>query len=273
MHRLVICTLVTLLAVSSACDQPEAPAGKQPSSAKQPKAGGQPQADSQNAENPCLQFDKLNTMVRDGRINRETARQAIQELLPKIRNYFYANGGTDSAPEAWRFPIEGYGAKSIGGKNGSGYLPKGYDYFDGNKHGGHPAHDIFITDKNQDELDDMTGKPANVLSVRNGVVVASAREWAIGSELRGGKYVYVFDPAANSLIYYAHNKEVFVKLGDIVTAGKVLATVGRSGKSANAARSPTHLHIMWLVFADGYLKPNDLYPALLKAETSLKPKP
>jgi murein DD-endopeptidase MepM/ murein hydrolase activator NlpD len=273
MHRLAICTLVTLLAVSSACDQPEAPAGKQQSSVKQPKADSQPKPENQSAENPCLQFDKLNTLVRDGLINRETARQKIQELLPKIRDYFYANGGTDSAPEAWRFPIEGYGPKSIGGKNGSGYLPKGYDYFDGNRHGGHPAHDIFIMDKNQDELDDATRKPVNVLSVRNGVVVASANEWTVGSELRGGKYIYVFDPAINGLIYYAHNKEVFVKPGEIVTAGRVLATVGRSGKSASAARSPTHLHIMWLVFTDGYPKPNDLYPALLKAETSLKPKP
>jgi murein DD-endopeptidase MepM/ murein hydrolase activator NlpD len=268
MHRLAICTLVTFLALGSACDQPEAPSSKPPSTVKQP-----PAVSDQTAENPCIQFDKLNTLVRDGLIEREAARLKIKELLPKIQEYFYANGGKDSAQNAWLFPIEGYGAKSIGGKNGNGYIPKGYDYFGGNKHGGHPAHDIFITDKNQDERDDATAKPVNVLSVRNGVVVASVNEWAVGSELRGGKYVYVYDPALNSLIYYAHNKEVFVKPGDIVTAGKVLATIGRSGKSANEARSPTHLHIMWLVFADGYPKPNDLYPALLKAGTSLKPKP
>jgi hypothetical protein len=267
MHRLATCTLVTLLALGSACDQPEAPSGKPQPAIKQPEAGA-----SQRAENPCIQFDRLNTLVRDGLIEREAARLKIKDLLPKIREYFYATGGKDSAPDAWLFPIEGYGAKSIGGKNGSGYIPKGYDYFDGNKHGGHPAHDIFITDKNQDERDDVTGKPVNVLSVRNGVVVACANEWAVGSALRGGRYIYVFDPATNSLIYYAHNKEVFVKPGDVVTSGKVLATIGRSGKSANEARSPTHLHIMWLVFADDYPKPNDLYPALLKAGTSLKPK-
>src|SRR5215213_7551356 len=103
MHKSAICTLVTLLALSSACDQPEAPSSKPQPSVKQPKADA-----SQSTENPCLQFDKLNTLVRDGLIARETARLKIKELLPKIRDYFYANGGTDSAPDAWLFPIEGY---------------------------------------------------------------------------------------------------------------------------------------------------------------------
>lgn len=266
MSRIALCTFITCLALNLACGQSEPPPSRQ-TSVKQPVTDT-----GQKAENPCVQFDKLNTLVRDGLIDRETARQKIKELLPKLRDYFYANGGKDSAPEAWQFPIEGYGVKSIGGKNGSGYIPKGYDYFDGNKHGGHPAHDIFITDKNQDELDDATGKPVNVLSVRNGVVVAGSNEWMVGSALRGGRYLYVFDPAINSLIYYAHNKEVFVKPGDIVIAGQVLATIGRSGKSANASRSPTHLHIMWLEFADDYPKPNDLYPSLLNARMSSKPK-
>lgn len=266
MHKLALYTLATLLALGSACGQPEAQSNQQ-STGSQPKTTA-----SQSPENPCVQFDKLNTLVRDGQMEKEAARQKIKELLPKIRDYFYANVGSDSALDAWRFPIEGYAAKSIGGKNGEGYIPKGYDYFDGNKHGGHPAHDIFITDKNQDDLDDGTGKPVNVLSVRNGVVVASVNEWMVGSALRGGRYVYVFDPAINSLIYYAHNREVFVKPGDIVTAGQVLATIGRTGKSANEARSPTHLHIMQLIVADGYPKPNDLYPALLKVGTSVKPK-
>jgi murein DD-endopeptidase MepM/ murein hydrolase activator NlpD len=216
---------------------------------------------------PCLQFDELNTLVRDGLIDRDTARARIKELLPALRDYFYANGGTDSPPDDWVFPLEGYNQRSIGGTRGSGFVPKGYDYFDGNKHGGHPAHDIFITDKNQDGLDDNTHKPINVLSMKNGLVVAIASEWKVGSDLRGGKYIYVFEPATSSLIYYAHNSELFVKPGDVVKAGTVLATVGRSGKNAHPSRSPTHLHIMWLVFDDGYPRPKDLYQLLLKART------
>lgn len=106
--------------------------------------------------------------------------------------------------------------------------------------------------------------------MKSGVVVASASEWVAGSELRGGKYVYVLEPITNSLIYYAHNREIFVRPGDVVTAGTVLATVGRTGKSANASRSPTHLHIMKLIFDDGQLNPDNLYQALLKARSAPK---
>ena len=218
-----------------------------------------------DSENPCIQFDRLNTLVRDGLIDRETARKRIKELLPRLKTYFYAKGGADSPKNDWVFPVHGYNQESIGGVGGNGYASKGYDYFDGNKHVGHPAHDIFITDKNQDTIDDTTHAPVKVLGMKSGVVVATANEWAVGSGLRGGKYVYVFEPFTNSLIYYAHNGEIFVKPGDLVRAGDVLATVGRSGKNAAASRSPTHLHIAWLVIDEGYPRPNDLYHVLLKA--------
>ncbi len=259
MSQIISCIMLALLASSLACNRAETSARKQ-TPARPPQASSSPES-----ENPCVQFNQLNTLIRDGLVGKEAAHNKIKELLPKIRAYFQAKGGTDSPPDTWVFPVEGYHPRSIGGVKGKGYVPKGYDYFDGNKHGGHAAHDIFITDKNQDELDDVTGKPVNVLSMRNGVVVASVNEWPVGSELRGGRYVYVFDPALNSLIYYAHNREVLVKPGDLVKAGQALATVGRSGKSAYASRSPTHLHIMQLVFEDGYPKPNDLYQALLRA--------
>lgn len=216
------------------------------------------------SENPCLEFDRLNTQVRDGLIDREPARNRIKSLLPRLKAYFYARGGIDSPKDDWVFPVQGYNQSSIGGVEGSGYVSKGYDYFDGNKHLGHPAHDIFINDKNQDGLDDNTHKPVNVLAMKSGVVVATANEWLVGSELRGGKYVYVFEPSTNSLIYYAHNNELFVRPGDMVKAGSVLAIVGRSGKYANPSRSPTHLHVGWLVIENGYPKPRDLYQALLR---------
>ncbi|MEW6734103.1 MAG: M23 family metallopeptidase [Acidobacteriota bacterium] len=217
------------------------------------------------AENPCLEFDKVNTLVRDGLIDRKEAQNKIRELIPKIRDYFQARGGHNTTPENWIFPVKGYGPKAIGGSNGNGYLPKGYDYFDGNKHGGHPAHDIFINDRNQDELDDTNGKLVEILSMTSGVVVARANEWQPGSELRGGKYIYIYNPATNGLFYYAHNREIFPELGAIVKPGDVIATMGRSGKNAAATRSPTHLHITYLIIEDGYPKPKDLYQALLSA--------
>lgn len=46
-------------------------------------------------KNPCEEFNVLNTEVRDGIISRDDARNKIRELLPKIKEYFYKNGGTE----------------------------------------------------------------------------------------------------------------------------------------------------------------------------------
>ena len=184
------------------------------------------------------------------------------ELLPRIRDDFRARGGTDTPSGGERFPVQGYGAESIGGTNGSGYQPGGYDWFDGYKSAGHPGHDIFIHDRNQDALDDRTGAPVNILSIATGIVVACAREWSAESRLRAGRYVYAYSPSHNGIFYYAHAGSVLVAPGDLVTAGQPIATVGRSGRNASAPRSPTHLHVMFLSVEDGSPKPKDIYPLL-----------
>lgn len=213
---------------------------------------------------PCVEFDRLYARIRDGHIARADALSQIRILLPRIRAWFDTHGGIVAPPDTWRFPLEGYGAGDIGGTRGSGYVADGYDYFDGYKSHGHPGHDIFIHDRNQDDLDDGTGKPVNVLSISSGVVVAEATDWAPDSVLRGGRYIYVYDPLANGMFYYAHNRSVLVKPGDVVRPGQVIATAGRSGRNAAAPRSPTHLHIMFLAMDDGYPKPRDIYQDLLR---------
>jgi peptidoglycan LD-endopeptidase LytH len=215
--------------------------------------------------NPCVEFDRLYAQIRDRKIPHESARAQVRELVPRIQAYFQARRTTPTAPENWRFPLEGYGAESIGGKDGSGYVATGYDYFDGYKSHGHPGHDLFIHDRNRDELDDQTGKPVAVLSISTGVVVAIAADWPPDSPLRGGRYVYVYDPAAGGMFYYAHNRAVLVSPGEIVTAGQTIAYVGRSGRNASAPRSPTHLHVMFLAIEeDGYPRPRDIYADLLR---------
>jgi peptidoglycan LD-endopeptidase LytH len=216
---------------------------------------------------PCEDFNTLNSQVRDGLISREDARNKIRELLLEIKEYYYQNGGKDISDKEWVFPLKGYTSASIGGVNGSGYQPKSYDYFDGNRHGGHPAYDIFIYDKNQDDLDDYTGQPVSILSVSNGVVIACEPGWDAGSDLRGGKYIYIYDPAYDGIFYYAHNSKIFVKAGDIVKAGDVIAECGRTGLNAYKKRSPTHLHLMYLQVEDGYPKPKNIYEELLNAKT------
>jgi hypothetical protein len=217
--------------------------------------------------NPCDEFNDVNTKVRDGLISKDVAIERIKELVPKIKAYFSESGGVESTEDEWVFPLEGYTASSIGGKNGSGYKPKGYDYFDGNNHGGHPAHDIFIMDKDQDDLDDYTVQPVNILSVTNGVVIACEPDWEAGSDLRGGKYIYVYDPLSEGFFYYAHNRNIFVKPGDLVKAGQIIAECGRTGLNAYKRRSPTHLHLMFLKVEDGYPKPEDIYRKLLKSSS------
>jgi murein DD-endopeptidase MepM/ murein hydrolase activator NlpD len=214
---------------------------------------------------PCVAFDALYAQIRDQTIDRTSALAQVQTLLPAIRAYYDERRPHGAAAATWRFPLAGYGAESIGGTNGSGYQSKGYDWFDGRNSKGHPGHDIFIHDRNQDTLDDRTGKPVTVLSVASGVVVAYSPDWNPKSELRGGKYVYVYSPDANGIFYYAHNASILVKPGDIVSAGQPIATVGRTGRNAAEKRSPTHLHVMLLaVDAGGYPRPRDIYADLLR---------
>ena len=219
-----------------------------------------------SSDNPCRDFDILYKQIRDSQISRQDAVVQINELIPSIRKYFFDNGGKEYPNDDWVFPLKGYGSSSIGGTNGSGYVISGYDFFDGNKHGGHPAHDIFIVDRNQDCIDDNTGKPVDVLSMSSGVVISLDKEWDANSDLRGGKYIIIYDTYSDALFYYAHNNSVVVNIGDIVKPGDKISEVGRSGLNAYKKRSPTHLHISFFLIDEGDIKPDDIYGDLLSAK-------
>jgi murein DD-endopeptidase MepM/ murein hydrolase activator NlpD len=167
--------------------------------------------------------------------------------------------------KGWVFPLRGYNSRAAGGQNGSGYLAGRYSYWQGNAHGGHPAHDIFILDKDQNCMDDRTGKAVDVLSCTNGIVVATETQWEPGSPQRGGNYVVVFSPEEQRLFYYAHNQNVLVQPGDRVTAGSKLAEVGRTGANAAKKRSPTHLHLMVLKLNNGLPVPDNPWVQLKNA--------
>jgi len=211
----------------------------------------------------CVDFNSLNNKIRDGLISKQEALKNIQKLLPQLRNYYNSRKDTSIKKNKWVFPVQGYSSKTIGGKDGSGYIASSYNFFDGNKHGGHPAHDIFIVDKNQDCIDDITKKPVNVLSMTGGIVIAVELVWDTISNLRGGKYIWIYDPNSNSFFYYAHNRNVFVRPCDIVNPGDTIATVGRTGLNAFKKRSPTHLHIMQLKLDSTYYpRPTNCYEEL-----------
>ena len=117
----------------------------------------------------CLRFNELNTRIRDGQINSQAAQDSIRILAREIENNYDQKISVRSSEEKWVFPVSGYTSRAIGGTNGNGYIANGYNYFDGNKHGGHPAHDIFINDKNQDCIDDKTKKYIQALSMTSGI--------------------------------------------------------------------------------------------------------
>jgi murein DD-endopeptidase MepM/ murein hydrolase activator NlpD len=195
----------------------------------------------------------LSERIRDGKIGREEAKKLLRTLMPLLETYYRSKGGLVYTKADWTFPLRGYDSKTIGGKNGSGYVDAGYSYFDGNLHKGHPALDIFVNDLDQDCIDDKTKKPVDVLSVSGGIVVSTEIKWNPKSEQRGGNYIWIYDPNAKSLFYYAHNCEVLVKKGDLVKPGDVIGHVGRTGLNAYKKRSPTHLHFMQLIFDKEYL--------------------
>ncbi len=218
---------------------------------------------------PCVKFNQLNTEIRDGKIDKKVARAKVKELLAEVKSWYMTNckhpnnGG-------WVFPVENYTPRAIGGTNGSCYVAGGYNYYDGNKHTGHPSFDIFIRDRNQDSLDDATLKPVNVLSMTGGIVVSDEPAWNERSALRGGKYIWIYDPYSDALVYYAHNRELFVSVGDMVRPGDRIAAVGRTGLNAYKKRSPTHLHLTYLENKGGSLLPRNIYRDLLKSRIAGK---
>jgi hypothetical protein len=215
----------------------------------------------------CQEFDRLNSLIRDGKIPKETARAEIPGLLHRIKQWYDQAGGNRVERAEWVFPLKGYMAPAVGGGRTHGYLSKGYNYYDGNRHGGHPSLDIFIRDRNQDDRDDRIGEYVAVLSVCGGIVVGRETEWREGSTLRGGKYLWIYDPSTDHLFYYAHLREAVVSVGTIVAPGDPLGFVGRTGLNAHKKRSPTHLHLTCLSTATSSLLPEYLYPDLVRART------
>jgi murein DD-endopeptidase MepM/ murein hydrolase activator NlpD len=191
---------------------------------------------AQDVRSICIKINELNNRVLNGTIKRGDAAKQFKMLLVQIK------GSTTADNAAWVFPLKGYNNSAIGGTNGNGYSDKGYNYLDGNKHAAHPAHDIFIKDKNQDGFDDSTLKPVDVLAVADGIVVACTNNWEPTSTLRGGKFIWVYHPAMGIFSYYAHNRAIFVQPGDEAKQGQKIAEVGRTGLNAYKKRSPTHLH-------------------------------
>ena len=88
----------------------------------------------------------------------------------------------------------------------------------------------------------------NVLAIEDGEVIHITealfdRETDGIVELGLGNYVGIYHPTSNTYSYYAHLKQnsVIVEVGNLVTAGQIIAQVGSSGNSTDP-----HLHFeLW----------------------------
>lgn len=218
---------------------------------------------AQDIKITCNQINDLNTQVTNGSIKRADAARQFKTLINELKQ----NRHVPEAFDNWIFPLRGYNYRAIGGTNGNGYSDKGYNYLDGNKHTAHPAHDIFINDHNQDNIDDRTHKPVDVFAVDDGLVIACSNEWEPASNLRGGKYIWIYHPQHDIITYYAHNQTIFVKPGDEVKQGQKIAEVGRTGYNAYKKRSPTHLHFSAFHLVNDLPVPYNPYQQLKKAKT------
>lgn len=214
---------------------------------------------------PCLAFDRLDKQIRDGRLPKAEARRLFAARIADLDTYLARGNAPARSSGRWVFPLRGYSIAMAGADAAKGYVAAGYDYFDGNRHGGHPSFDLFIVDRNRDSLDDRGGQPVTVVSMTGGIVVAAEPAWDEHSALRGGKYLWIYDPVDHLLLYYAHNRDLLVKVGERIEAGTPIATVGRSGFNAAKQRSPTHLHLTVLRVGNGRPEPVDAWPWLAGA--------
>lgn len=223
--------------------------------------------DEEFKDSPAKGWYAIMRQVRDKKLLRKQAVDSMNNFIEELNLYIMKNNPKIYKDNEWVFPVKGYTSSAIGGINGSGFVVADFDFYDGST-GGHPAHDIFIADRNQDCIDDNTNQPVKILSMSGGIVVETRKNWTTDMmDIKGGNIVYVYDNYTDGLFYYAHLKDVYVNVGDFVEPGTVLGTMGRTGKNAYPSRSPTHLHIMYVKNLNGDILPANIYNDLLKAKT------
>lgn len=186
------------------------------------------------------------------------AKEALASLGAAVQALSTCAG--ELKPTAWIFPVEGVGLESIGGQ-GNGYVRSAFLPCYATPSPGHPAHDIFVDDPHHGSRD-RQGRPFIARAVEEGRVLVAHDGWTPDDPGRGGNYLMLLLPARRLIAYYAHLETILVRPGERVRAGQAIGTIGRTGRNAWLARSPTHLHFgLWN--ASSFVPVNSL--ALLKA--------
>lgn len=120
-------------------------------------------------------------------------------------------------------------------------------------------------------LDIYQGYGANIYAANNGVVTSVKGGCVVGNLAcngRGGNYVVINHNHNNYYTVYMHLKDIHVKVGDVVSRGQIIGTMGNTGNvipvpTASAPYLGTHLHFCLYVgqpYAGGYaINPMKLY--------------
>ena len=200
----------------------------------------------------CLLFnfdnDSLNSFVMDYKDNFIIREVNVGDdnsdnennVLEEKSNVTFINAGNDNR---WTFPVDG------------NYVITTYYGYD------HRAIDIY----------DYAGYGASVLSANSGVVVSSSSSCYRGDLFcngNRGNYVIVKHNVSDYYTIYMHLASINVSLGDIVSSGQVIGTMGNTGyviptPSDINPYGGTHLHFCVFVgepYNGGYaINPFDLY--------------
>jgi peptidoglycan LD-endopeptidase LytH len=218
--------------------------------------------------NVCELWNTLYVDIRDGLIPEKDMKARTEYLHAKLQEEYAKSFGEPD----YVFPVEGYRAVMPGnmGVEKSSYFPLGYTLYTCQKADGrHAAYDIFIRDKNQDCVDDLTGRTVPVLSFTPGIVTSVHTAWSptTNAILRGGKYAWVYNPTLDRFYYYAHMSEIRVQQGEKIRAGRCIGIMGRTGLNAAMKESPTHLHFGCIAYSNARMIPVNTYDDLCASRT------
>ncbi|MCI6265492.1 MAG: M23 family metallopeptidase [Erysipelotrichaceae bacterium] len=116
-----------------------------------------------------------------------------------------------------------------------------------------------------------SGNGSNIYAANNGVVTSVMGGCVVGDLYcngRGGNYVVVNHNSSNYYTVYMHLKDIRVSVGDVVSRGQVIGTMGNTGNvspvpTSSAPFLGTHLHFCLYIgepFKGGYaVNPMRLY--------------
>lgn len=212
-------------------------------------------------------WNKTDLLIMDVKIPKDDAIDSINKYVTDANEYFSKTGLKTTTRDKWVFPMKNWTSVSYrsGGKD---YGDVYFDYFQGGESHNHPAHDIFILDKDSNGVEDSTGQKVEAVSIINGIVFTILSDWKKGDFGRAGNYVKIYDPESEAMFYYSHLDSVFVKTGQVVKAGDPVGYVGRTGRKAIGGR--THLHIAYYPIYNGYPEPENFIDDLYLAEKKAK---